>query len=328
MPNPKKILVTGGAGYIGSHTVKLLQESGREVLVLDNLSTGHASAVTCPLIVGDLSDKALLNKIFTEYEIEAVVHFAASLIVEESVRLPAKYFENNVTNGLNLLNAMTSHGIDKIIFSSTAAVYGEPHYVPVDENHPKVPINPYGESKLMFEKILKWYEKAYALSSISLRYFNASGASLDSSLGENKEEVTHLIPRVLKVASRHLDSLSVYGNDYPTSDGTAVRDYIHVLDLATAHLLALDKLDKDAGCFSYNVATGKGYSVKEVACTAMEITNRMIPLQYEARRVGDPAILIADASKIKSELGFEPKHSDLETILSSTWNWHKKLLGL
>lgn len=326
MSNSKKILVTGGAGYIGSHTVKLLQEVGKEVIVLDNLSTGHARFVSCPLIIGDLSDKPLLNKIFSEYDIEAVIHFAASLIVEESMLVPGKYFENNVSNGLNLINTMAAHGVDKFIFSSTAAVYGEPQYNPIDEDHPKIPLNPYGESKLIFEKILKWYSMAHSLSSVSLRYFNASGAHTDGSLGEDKDFVSHLVPRVLKVASRQLESLPVYGNDYPTPDGTCIRDYIHVLDLAQAHVLALKKLEQETGCFAYNVGTGKGYSVLDVINTAMEVTNKMITIEYAPRRPGDPASLVAECEKIKRELGFEPKYSDLTTILKTSWVWHQKLL--
>ena len=326
MSDAKKILVTGGAGYIGSHTVKMLQDQNYDVIVLDNLSTGHAKYVSGRLIVGDLADKALLNKIFAEYEIDAVIHFAGSLIVEESVVLPGKYFENNVVNGLNLLNAMTAHGVSKIIFSSTAAVYGEPLYPQVDEDHPKLPINPYGETKLMFEKILKWYEKAYGLSSVSLRYFNASGASPDGSLGEDKPAATHLIPRVLQVAAHQAESLPVYGGDYPTSDGTCIRDFIHVMDLASAHILALQKLDRDQGNFVYNVATGRGHSVCEIVSAAMEVTKKMIPIQYAPRRAGDPASLVADAAKIKAELGFEPKYSDLNTIISTAWAWHQKNL--
>ena len=322
----KKILVTGGAGYIGSHTVKLLQEQGHDVIVLDNLSTGHAHAVNCPLIVGDLADKNLLNKIFGEYDIDAVVHFAASLIVEESTVVPGKYFQNNVVNGINLVNAMAAHGVRKMVFSSTAAVYGEPHYSPVDEEHPKFPINPYGETKLMFEKILKWYSSAHGLSSVSLRYFNASGASVDASLGEEKYNVTHLVPRVLNVAAKQQAVLEVYGNDYPTADGTCIRDYIHVQDLAQAHVLALGKLEKDSGCFAYNVATGRGASVAEIIGAAMEVTGKMITIQYSPRRPGDPASLIADATKIKIELGFEPKYSDVQTILSTAWTWYQKLL--
>ncbi len=325
MQNLRKILVTGGAGYIGSHTVKLLQERGKEVIVLDNLSTGHANFVSCPLIIGDLSDKALLSKIFSDYEIEAVIHFASSLIVEESMLIPGKYFENNVSNGLNLLNAMAAHGVDKIIFSSTAAVYGEPHYQPLDEDHPKIPLNPYGESKIIFEKILKWFSSANNLSSVSLRYFNASGAHPEGVLGEDKPFATHLIPRVLKVASRERESIQIYGNNYPTPDGTCVRDYIHVLDLAEAHLLALKKLEDDHGHFAYNVGTGIGYSVMDVINTAMEVTNKMIPIEYSERRPGDPASLVADCTRIKTELNFAPKYSDLGTILKTAWQWHQIL---
>ncbi len=327
MDNSKQtILVTGGAGFIGSHTVRLLQEHGQEVVVFDNLSTGHAKYLSCPLIVGDLADRELLNKIFSEYNISAVIHFAASLIVEESMLFPNKYFQNNVANALNLLQAMMNHKVNKIIFSSTAAVYGEPHYSPIDEEHPKLPINPYGESKLMFEKILKRYASAFDLSSVSLRYFNAGGASLDSSLGEDKAVVTHLIPQVLKVAARQQESLRIFGNDYPTPDGTCIRDYVHVLDLAQAHLLALNKLEQDTGAFVYNVGTGTGHSVNEVVNAAIEVTGKMIPIEYAQRREGDPAALVADVQKIKSELGFEAKYSDLETIIRTAWNWHQKIL--
>jgi len=320
------ILVTGGAGYIGSHTVKLLQQQGLEPIVLDNLSTGHARFVTCPLLIGDLSDKQLLNRVFGEYDIDAVIHFAASLVVEESMILPGKYFENNIVNGLNLLNAATAHGVKKFIFSSTAAVYGEPMEASINEEHPKRPINPYGESKLMFEKILRWYSEAHELSSISLRYFNASGASIDGSLGEDKQHVTHLIPRVLRVAARLQEELEIYGNDYATNDGTCIRDYIHVEDLAQAHALALNKLQTTEGCFSYNVGTGRGASVSEVVTAAMEVTGKMIPIKFSPRREGDPAALIADATKIRTELGFEAKHSDLPTILKTSWMWQQKLL--
>lgn len=326
MADSKKILVTGGAGYIGSHTVKLLQEQGLEPVVLDNLSTGHAHAVSCPLIVGDLHDRELVHRIFAEYEFDAVIHFAGSLIVEESMLLPGKYFENNIVNGLNLLNAMAATGVSKLIFSSTAAVYGEPRYLPIDEDHPRLPLNPYGETKLMFEKILKWYFSAHDLSSVSLRYFNASGASLDGSLGEEKQHVTHLIPRVLRVAARQQEALDIYGSDYPTADGTCIRDYIHVLDLAQAHILALKKLDSESGNFAYNVASGRGHSVAEVVDAAMEVTGKMIPIAYAPRRPGDPAALVADAHKIRSELGFQAKYSDLNTIISTAWAWHQMQL--
>jgi UDP-glucose 4-epimerase len=321
-----KILVTGGAGYIGSQTVKFLQSEGLDVIVLDNLSTGHAERVSCPLIVGDLADRKVLDKIFEQYPIDSVIHFAAFLIVEESVLFPEKYFENNLVNSLNLLNSMAAHNVSKIIFSSSAAIYGEPHYIPVDEDHPKKPINPYGETKLMFEKILRWYWQAYFISSVSLRYFNAAGASLDASLGEDAPVVTHLISKVLRVASKQEEVLKIFGNDYQTADGTCIRDYIHVMDLAAAHKLALDKINSDSGAFTYNVGTGKGSSVSEVVNACMEISHKMIPIEYVERRPGDPAALVADVQKIKNELGFEAKYSDLETIVSSSWNWHLKLL--
>lgn len=325
MDNKKQILVTGGAGFIGSMTVKFLLERGYDVVVLDNLSTGHASSVSCPLIVGELSDKNLLKKIFSEYEIIAVIHFAASSIVEESLLFPGKYFENNVVNGLNLLEAMAVHKVKRLVYSSSAAVYGEPHSELIDEAHPRLPINPYGETKLMFEKILRWFKQAYDLSSVSLRYFNAAGASLDGMMGEAHPVETHLIPKVLAVAARQQDTLKVFGNDYLTPDGTCIRDYVHVVDLAQAHLLALEKLNSEAGAFAYNVGTGAGHSVNEVVVTAMEITGKMIPIEYMPRREGDPAVLVADAEKIRMELGFNPQYSDLNTIIKTAWVWHKKL---
>ncbi|OGE79830.1 MAG: UDP-glucose 4-epimerase GalE [Candidatus Doudnabacteria bacterium RIFCSPHIGHO2_01_FULL_45_18] len=326
MANGGKILVTGGAGYIGSHTVKLLQSLGLDVIVLDDLSTGRSDRVSCPLIVGSLSDRKLLERIFHEHAIDAVIHFAGSIIVEESVQFPDKYFENNVSNGLNLLDIMVENNVKKIIFSSSAAVYGEPHYVPVDEEHPKKPVNPYGETKWVFEKILRWYAQGHGLSSVSLRYFNAAGASLDASLGEDAPVVTHLISKVLRVAARQEPVVKIFGNDYKTPDGTCLRDYIHVEDLALAHHLALDKLKADSGVFYYNVGTGQGRSVAEVVNTCVEITEKMIPIEYAPRRPGDPAVLVADPTKIKTELGFVTKYSDLETIIRTAWVWHKKLV--
>lgn len=321
----KTILVTGGAGFIGSHTARLLMEKGFKVIVLDNLSTGHAKFVTAPLIVGDLADKELLNKVFAEHPIDVVIHFAGSLIVEESMTEPAKYFDNNIINGLNLLEAMRAHGVSRIIFSSSAAVYGEPVYTPLDEGHPKLPINAYGETKLIFEKMLKWYAMAYSFSAVCLRYFNACGASLDGSIGEEKPVMTHLIPQVLKVAAKQMPAIKVFGNDYPTPDGTCIRDYIHVLDLAEAHYLAIPKVLDETGLFIYNVGTGKGFSVEEVVNEVMKVTGHMIPIEVSPRRPGDPAELVADNQKIVSELGFEPKYSDLSTIISTSWNWAKKL---
>ncbi|OGE81202.1 MAG: UDP-glucose 4-epimerase GalE [Candidatus Doudnabacteria bacterium RIFCSPHIGHO2_12_FULL_48_11] len=319
----KKILVTGGAGYIGSQTVRELQKAGFDVLVLDNLSTGSADSVNCQLIVGDLADAVLLDKIFAQHNIGAVVHFAGSIIVEESVLYPEKYFQNNVVNGLNLLNVMVRHGVKKIIFSSSAAVYGEPERLPISETSILRPTNPYGETKLMFEKILGWYGSAHELSSVSLRYFNACGASLDGTLGEKRPFVTHLIPKILRVAARQDEMLKIYGSDYNTPDGTAVRDYIHVVDLAAAHVLALKKLDEDSGCFTYNVGTGVGYSVKQMVDAVMEVTGKMVMIEYSNRRPGDPAQLMADVAKIKQDLNFSAQYSDLNTIVSTAWNWHK-----
>src|SRR3989338_1779228 len=327
MDSPKqKILVTGGAGYIGSHTVKLLQSIGKEVIVLDNLSAGHSNAINCQLIVGDLSDKKLLDKIFDDHEIDSVIHFANSIIVEESVLFPNRYFDNNVNNGRNLLDAMVSHKVTKLVYSSSAAIYGEPHYVPIDEEHPKKPVNPYGETKLVFEKILKWYHEAFGLSSISLRYFNACGGSTDARIGESHPVESHLIPKILQVAAKQQEGLKIFGKEYPTFDGTCVRDYIHVEDLATAHNLALHKLDSDQGVFAYNVGTGKGRSVNEIVNTCVEVTKRIIPIEYSPRRPGDPAVLVADPTKIQTELGFNPIYSDVETIIKTAWAWHQKLL--
>ena len=323
-----KILVTGGAGYIGSHTVQALQKNGYEVVVLDNLSSGHMENVSCPLIVGDLNDTNLLDKIFQTHNIEAVVHFAGSIIVSESVTNPEKYFQNNTICSINLANAMVRHGVKKIIFSSTAAVYGNPHYMPIDEDHPKLPTNPYGETKLSFEKVLKWYFASHGISSVSLRYFNAAGASLDCSIGEAHPLETHLIPKILNVAARIEPAVKIFGTDYETFDGTAIRDYIHVVDLAQAHILALNKIEKEPGHFSYNVGTGNGFSNKQVVDAVVEVTQRMIPIECTDRRAGDPPSLVADATLIRNELGFEPQHSDLKTIIQTAWNWHKKMFNL
>lgn len=322
MTTKPKILVTGGAGFVGSHTVAELQKAGHEVLVLDNLSTGFLNNVSCPIIVGDVGDERLLNKIFSEHKIDAVLHFAGSLIVEESVFYPQKYFKNNSVNTLTLLSAMVRHNIKKFIFSSTAAVYGDPQFLPIKENHPCNPTNPYGETKLMTEKIIKWFVNAHDLSAVVLRYFNAAGASIDGSLGDRKEIVTHLIPRVLKVAAREEELVKVFGTDYPTTDGTAVRDYIHVQDLAKAHVLGLKKLNEDQGLFTYNVGTGQGHSVSQVIDAAVECLGKMIPIQNSPRRAGDSPILVADASMIKADLGFTPLHSGLDTIIKTAWQWH------
>ena len=321
----QKVLVTGGAGYIGSVTVKILQDKGYEVVVLDNLSTGRREAVRdCKLVVADLAERQALDRIFAEEKIDAVIHFAASIQVEESVKNPNLYFQNNVTNGLNLLDAMIKHGVTKLIFSSSAAVYGQPAKLPITEATPCQPTNPYGETKLIFENILKWYAKTYSLHSVSLRYFNAAGAWPEQDLGYNhSEDDTHLVPRLLDVALGKSPEIQVFGQDYPTSDGTCIRDYVHVLDLARAHVLALEKLATANGVYIYNVGSGKGSSVLEMIDTAVEVTGHMIPMRVAARRAGDPAVLVADSTRLREDLGWLPEH-ELRSILESSWAWHKR----
>jgi UDP-glucose 4-epimerase len=318
----KKIMVTGGAGYIGSVTARLLQKKGYEVIIFDNLSTGKKERVKdCELLVADLADRAALDKVFREQKIDAVIHFAASIEVEESVQNPAKYFQNNVMNGLNLLNSMVENGVAKLVFSSSAAVYGEPEKCPIPEGTSCQPTNPYGESKLIFEQVLRWYGESYGLCSVTLRYFNAAGAWSEEDLGfELTGNETHLIPRVIQVAGGRFPEIEIFGQDYPTPDGTGIRDYIHVLDLAEAHILALEKLENPSGCSVYNVGTGKGHSVLEVAEEAVEVTGRMIPIKFQARRVGDPARLVADVAKLRCEFNWQPK-CDLRKILESSWEW-------
>lgn len=325
IPGKGKVLVTGGAGYIGSITVRMLIQAGFDVLVFDNLSSGHAENVKSNLIIGELADTPLLDRIFEEHKIEAVVHFAGFIRVDESVSHPDKYFQNNVANGLNLLNAMVKHGVKNIVYSSSAAVYGDPQYTPIDEDHPKQPVNPYGESKLMFEKILSCYHKSHSVSSVSFRYFNAAGALPESGLGENHPVETHLIPKILDVAARRQDSLKVFGSDYATPDGTAIRDYVHVADIAQAHVLGLQKLQKEPGVFVYNVGSSKGFSILQVIDAVMETTGKMIMIEKMPRRAGDPPILVADNKKVKEELGLELKNSDLANIIATAWEWHQKL---
>ncbi|MDP4001222.1 MAG: UDP-glucose 4-epimerase GalE [bacterium] len=323
-----KILVTGGAGYVGSTTVETLLEEGHDVVVLDNLYSGKASNVSCPMIVGDVGDSKILDKIFSENKIDTVIHFAAFSKVEESVNYPEKYFHNNVVNGITLLNSMNKYGVKNLIFSSTAAVYGDPTEVPITEEHECVPTSPYGESKLIFEKIIKWYANAHDLSAVIFRYFNAAGASISGNLGETREEVTHIIPKTLRVAARQDEELKIFGHDYPTFDGTAIRDYVHVNDLALAHVLALHKLEKDKGVFIFNIGTGEGHSVNQVVDCVMEQTGKMVMTEYEERRVGDPAMLVADVTKAANELGFVTQFSDLETIIDTAWVWHKNRFRL
>ena len=319
-----KILVTGGAGYIGSHACLKLKEDGHRVLVYDNLIYGHVeSALDWEVVNGDLGDTDKLREVFAKHEFDAVMHFAAYAYVGESVENPQKYFENNVVKGLNLLNVMNEFGVKKLIFSSTCATYGEPVTDYIDEDHPQNPINPYGESKLFFEKIINRYSEAYGLRAISLRYFNAAGADPEGRIGESHDPETHLIPLVLKTAKGERDFISIFGDDYDTPDGTCIRDYIHVFDLAAAHILALNKLDELDGNRFYNLGNGTGFSVKEVISCAEKITGVKVPTKITARREGDPARLVAEAGLAKSELGWKPRFAAIEDIIESAWNWEK-----
>jgi UDP-glucose 4-epimerase len=318
------ILVTGGAGYIGSHTVLYLKQRGEEVIVLDNLQKGHRDAVLdAKFYKGNLKDDAILDQIFKTHHIDAVIHFAANSLVGESVEKPLEYYDNNVIGTYHLVKKMIEHGVKKIVFSSTAATYGNPVRVPIQEDDPTVPTNPYGDTKLAIEKMLKWADGAYGLKSVSLRYFNAAGADPEGRIGEDHTPETHLIPIVLQVALGQRDKVSIFGNDYPTEDGTCIRDYIHVMDLAEAHYLALQKLNNTNESGVYNLGNGKGFSVKEVIETCRKVTKREIPVEIAPRRAGDPAVLIASSEKAKRELGWEPKYPSLEEIITHAWNWHK-----
>ncbi|MEW5755402.1 MAG: UDP-glucose 4-epimerase GalE [Pseudomonadota bacterium] len=319
------ILVVGGAGYIGSHMVKLLHEQGYKVITLDNLSGGYRDAVLGgELVIGDLGDSTLLDQLFSKHNFACVYHFASFIQVGESMREPQKYYHNNVTNTLNLLDAMVRHGCKRFIFSSTAAIFGEPDYTPIDEQHPKQPINPYGRTKWMVEQILGDYDRAYGLKSICLRYFNAAGADPSGLIGERHEPETHLIPLILQAASGRREAISVFGRDYDTPDGTCIRDYIHVCDLCQAHLLAMNKLMLDNTSQSYNLGNNLGFSVQEVIATARAVTGREIRVVDAPRREGDPAVLIADSKRAKTELGWQPQYADLHTIVGHAWEWYSR----
>ncbi len=317
-----RILVTGGAGYIGSVVVEELLKTGEEVIVVDNLSQGHRAAVApeAVLEVGDLRDGAFLDRVFRAHRPEAVMHFAASSLVGESVENPLLFFRNNVDGGLTLFEAMVAHGVLKLILSSTANLFAEPERIPISEDERIVPGSPYGESKNILERMLAWLERAYGLRYASLRYFNASGAS--ESYGEDHRPETHLIPIVLQVALGKRDQVQIYGTDYPTRDGTCVRDYIHVIDLAQAHILALQALDE--GSCVYNLGNGQGFTVREVIDTARTITGHPIPAVPAPRRPGDPAILVASSEKLSRDLGWKPRFPDLEAIIRSAWDWHQR----
>lgn len=315
-----KILVVGGAGYIGSVCTELLLDEKHEIAVLDNLGEGHRAAIDgrAKFIEGDLQDRQRTLSILSEFKPDAVMHFAASALVGESMQNPSKYFRNNVAHGVNLLDAMVETRVSRLVFSSTCAIFGPPERLPIDETLPARPISPYGESKLLFEKILRWYGEIHGLDFVSLRYFNAAGAS--EKFGEDHRTETHLIPNVLKVALGQKPHVEIFGTDYDTPDGTCIRDYIHIVDLARAHILALNAKKSDF----YNLGTGGGSSVREVVDTARKVTGRKIDIVEKPRRPGDPPRLIASSEKIKRELGWQPQFQSLDTIIESAWKWHQK----
>ncbi len=323
MPDP--ILVVGGAGYIGAHMVKQLRRAGFTVHVADDLSSGRREAVLgAPLHVGDIGDPAFVGPLLAALRPAAVMHFASFIQVGESVAEPGKYYRNNVAATLVLLEAMRAHGVARFIFSSTAAIFGDPQYVPIDEAHPKAPINPYGRSKWFVEQVLEDFDRAHGLKSVCLRYFNAAGADPEGELGECHEPETHLIPLILQVASGRRPHITVYGEDYPTADGTCIRDYIHVEDLCQAHLLALRHLLRGGESARYNLGNGNGHSVREVIAAARRATGHPIPVQVGARRPGDPPVLVADASAARRVLGWQPQYADLDRILAHAWAWERR----
>lgn len=319
------ILVCGGAGYIGSHTVARLIEKGKEVVVFDNLQKGHKEAVpeNVKLYVGDLRDPEALDKVLGENDIEAIIDFAADSLVGESVTEPLKYYHNNVFGTMCLLEKMKEHDVKYIVFSSTAATYGEPERIPIEETDRTMPTNPYGETKLSVEKMLKWSDQAYGMKYTALRYFNAAGAHESGRIGEDHSPESHLIPIILQVALGQREKISIFGSDYPTEDGTCVRDYIHVTDLADAHILALERLQKGGDSAVFNLGNGTGFSVRQVIEVARTVTGHPIPVEEAPRRAGDPATLIASSKKAIQELGWKPAYNSLEQIIASAWKWHE-----
>ena len=320
-----KILVTGGAGYVGSHTVRKLKEAGHDIVIFDNLSSGHRDAIKdFELFQGDLSEKSDLEKVFSQNKFDAVVHFAGSIEAGESMTDPKRFFDNNFTCGLNLLEAMLAHGVKKIVFSSTAAVYGEPEKMPIEETAPKNPTNVYGLTKLMFEQVLDAYDRAYGLKSVCLRYFNATGADPKGEIGPDHKNKTHLLTLTLLTALGKRDSIKIFGTNYPTPDGTGVRDYVHVSDLADAHVLALDFLEKNNTSDKFNLGNEKGTSVREVIEMSKTISGVDFKVIEEPRRAGDPADLFASSQKAQKILGWKPQFPNMEQIIETAWNWHKK----
>lgn len=321
--NIMAILVTGGAGYIGSVTVEDLRANGEEVVVIDNLVYGHREAVDSSITFyeGDIGDKELITKILSEHKIDTCMHFSAFAYVGESVEKPHIYFENNFIQTNQLLDVLLAHDVKKFVFSSTCATYGEPQYVPIDEKHPQSPANPYGWSKFMVERVLESYDLAYGLKFVALRYFNACGAT--ATRGEDHSPETHLIPLILYAAQGKIPHISIFGDDYPTADGTAIRDYIHVSDLSQAHLLAVKHLRAEKSSEFINLGNGQGFSVKEVVETARKVTGKEIEAKIAPRRAGDPSKLVADAQKAREVLGWNPQFPDLESIIASAWNWHQ-----
>lgn len=322
----KVVLVTGGAGYIGSHACKELHRAGYSPVAFDNLVFGHEWAVKWgPLVRADLSDLKSIRRTLSEYSVEAVLHFAAFAYVGESMQNPLRYFQNNVANTINLLGAMREEGVDQMVFSSSCATYGVPRTDKIREDHPQAPVNPYGESKLMVEKILRWQTESHGLRSVILRYFNAAGADLEYEIGEDHTPETHLIPLAVKAAMGHAPALNVFGWDYPTRDGTCIRDYVHVADLASAHVKALQYLEAGEESTSVNLGTGQGNTVAEVISSVERISGRQVPRKRSPRRAGDPASLVADAGRARSILGWTPRHSELETMVLTAYEWEKRL---
>ncbi|ERL63649.1 UDP-glucose 4-epimerase GalE [Schleiferilactobacillus shenzhenensis] len=317
------VLVLGGAGYIGSHTVDRLVEKGYDVAVVDNLITGHAKAINpkARFYQGDVRDKLFMREVFDKEDIDTVIHFAAFSVVPESMSNPLKYFDNNTYGMTALLEVMRDAGVKRIVFSSTAATYGEPKQVPIKETDPQIPTNPYGESKLSMEKIIHWADVAYGIKFVALRYFNVAGAKADGSIGEDHHPETHLIPIILQVAQGKRDKLTIFGGDYPTDDGTNIRDYVHVMDLADAHILAMEYLKKGNDSTAFNLGSSHGFSNKEIVDAARKATGKPIPAEIGPRRAGDPAVLVASSEKAKKILGWTPKYDDMEKIIATAWHW-------